>query len=132
MYHPPPPPPHPLGGYTENIKAVSKIVNIVALDKETWLLEKTVVYESLFYINYVHGFMFSMPTNENFKYAKNFLIGLQAERRKKNLGVCHRSLGLSTWNSPWKVIFNSDWWLIETSFLSRNIICEILICLFSL
>ena len=41
------------------------------------------VYESLFYVNYVHGFMFSMSTNENFKYAKKIFIGFDAARPKK-------------------------------------------------
>ena len=61
------------------------------------------VYESLFYVNYVHGSMFSMPTNETFKYANNFFNDSYPERRK-NLGVRQRSLGLSTWNAPWNVL----------------------------
>ena len=40
------------------------------------------MYESLFYVNYVL-FMYSMPTNENFEYAKKIFIGFHAERRKK-------------------------------------------------
>ena len=46
-------PPGHLFRYAKNIKAVST-VNIVAPDKENLLLEKTVVYESLFYVNYVY------------------------------------------------------------------------------
>ena len=60
--------------YGKNIIAGSKTVNIVGPDKENRLLEKTVVYGSLFYVNYVHCFMFSMQTNENFRYAKKFLL----------------------------------------------------------
>ena len=44
------------------------------------------VYESLFHVNYVLGFVFSVPTNDNFKFTKNFFIGLHA-KRQKNLGV---------------------------------------------
>ena len=42
------------------------------------------VNQSLFYVNYVHGFVFSMPTNENCIYAKKFFIGLHAESPKKS------------------------------------------------
>ena len=42
------------------------------------------VYESLFYVNFVHGFMFSVSTNENFKYAKKILLVCMPNAEKKS------------------------------------------------
>ena len=44
------------------------------------------LYESLFYVNYVHGFMFRMPMKESFKYAKNCFIGVR--RRSSGQKKC--------------------------------------------
>ena len=61
------------------------------------------VYESLFYVNFVHGFMFSVSTNENFKYAKKIFIGLHAERRKKS-GCTPKIFGPKYMEAPWMFI----------------------------
>ena len=49
------------------------------------------MYVSLFYVNYVHGFLFSMQTNENFKYAKKIFLLVYRLNAGKTFYFCNDS-----------------------------------------